>query len=135
VLLLATVALTGCRFAEHQRRAAIDAFGSFVLGSVFEMQKAAPLKQARFRCGGEAPLPVRSVPPPEDRQECLSSTELPKPQARLAAISLVPAEACLVRRVHVVDAARVRLEVRMALAELRGERVRRIVVVADPATL
>jgi hypothetical protein len=42
VLLLATVALTGCRLAEHGRRAAIDAFASFVLDSVFQ----APLTQA-----------------------------------------------------------------------------------------
>jgi hypothetical protein len=98
VLLLATVVLTGCRLAEHGRRAAIDAFASFVLDSVFQ----APLTQ---------PAPkVARVPPPRDRQECLSYTE----------------PVCRVKRV----------EVRMALAELRGLKVRRIIVIApDPATL
>ncbi len=54
MLLLATVVLTGCRFAERGRRAAIDAFASFVLDSVFQMQKAAPLTQAHV---GATPLP------------------------------------------------------------------------------
>ena len=78
VLAAATVALTGCRFAEHSRRAAIDAFASFVLDSVSQ----APLTQAAPKLGrGQAllPVPVRlaAVPPPaHDRQECLSSTEM-----------------------------------------------------------
>jgi hypothetical protein len=60
VLLLATVALTGCRFAEHSRRAAIDAFASFVLDSVSQ----APLTQAAPKLGGgQALLPVSSRPP------------------------------------------------------------------------
>jgi len=57
VLLLATVALTGCRLAEHGRRAAIDAFASFVLDSVFQMQKAAPLTQGPGRAVAVTPLP------------------------------------------------------------------------------
>jgi hypothetical protein len=127
VLLLATVALTGCRFAEHGRRAAIDAFASFVLDSVFQAPLTQPApKVARV---GQALLPVLRVPPPEDRHECLSYTEsLPPPQPRIASIDLAPAvPAMLLCRVK-------RVEVRMALAELRG---RRIVVIArpDPATL
>jgi hypothetical protein len=140
VLLLATVALTGCRLAEHGRRAAIDAFASFVLDSVFQ----APLTQPapKVACVGQALLPVLRVPPPEDRQECLSYTEpvpLPPPQPRIASIALAPsasAELCRVKRVYAFDAARARLEARMALAELRGLTVRRIVVIApDPAAL
>src|SRR6266545_4415906 len=62
VLLLAAVALTGCRVAEHSRRAAIDAFASFVLDSVFRMQAAAPLEQARSGgVGGARTLPPRPL--------------------------------------------------------------------------
>jgi len=124
VLLLATVALTGCRLAEHGRRAAIDAFASFVLDSVFQ----APLTQAAPLRGRQALLPVPVVAPIPDRQECLSSVELPKPQPRIASIDLAPAvPAVVVWRVK-------RVEMRMTLAELRG---RRIIVIArpDPATL
>jgi hypothetical protein len=115
VLLLATVALTGCRFAEHGRRAAIDAFASFVLDSVFQ----APLTQpAPKLSGGQALLPVLRVPPPVDRQECLSSTEpvpLPPPRPHIA-IDLAPAQLCRLTRVEA--------------------RIRRIIVIApDPATL
>jgi hypothetical protein len=118
VLLLATVALTGCRLAEHGRRAAIDAFASFVLDSVFQAPLTQPApKVARV---GQALLPVLRVPPPEDRHECLSYTEpLPPPRSRIASIDLVPAAPAVFRRV----------KVRMALAELRGLKVRRIVVV------
>src|ERR1051326_4464360 len=136
VLLLATVVLTGCRLAEHGRRAAIDAFASFVLDSVLQ----APLSQpAPNVSGGQAPAPVLSavVPPPGDRHECLSSIEpLPLPPPRIVAIDLTPA--CR-RLPHMpkADAARLRGEARMNVAELRA---RRIVVVAPiapepPATL
>ena len=113
VLLLATVALTGCRFAEHGRRAAIDAFASFVLDSVFQ----APLTQPapKVACVGQALLPVLPVPPPEDRQECLSYIELPPPRPHIA-IDLAPAQLCRLTRLEV--------------------RIRRIIVIApDPATL
>ncbi|HEV2719630.1 MAG TPA: hypothetical protein VG323_06400 [Thermoanaerobaculia bacterium] len=128
MLLLATVgALTGCRLAEHGRRAAIDAFASFVLDSVLRVQKAAPLTQAA-PSGGQALLPVprvaaaQPVPPPaHDRHECLSSTELPKPVSRLVSVDLTPkAEFCRVIRVRAFDVARARIEVRMAMAEMRG---------------
>lgn len=142
VLLLAAVAMTGCRLAEHGRRAAIDAFASFVLGSVLEAQQAAPLRQAHIN-GGQAlvPVPVASksaVPPAaEDKKECLSSIEIPAPVTRIA-IDLKPAvtiELCRLQRVSVspADLARVNVEARMALAEMRGVRIRRIVVVADPS--
>ena len=108
------------------------------------------------------PVPVRAaaVSSPahtDDRQECLSSIaiELPKPQPRIAAVSLAPAPPLVeVARIHpfvlCADAARARVEARMALAELRGsraavDRVRHIVVVVpdvappeippEPATL
>ena len=118
VLLLATVALTGCRLAEHGRRAAIDAFASFVLDSVFQAPLTQPApKVARV---GQALLPVLSVPPPKDRHECLSYTEpLPPPRSRVASIDLVPAAPAVLCRV----------KVRMAIAELRGLKARRIVVV------
>ena len=145
VLLLAAVALTGCRIAEHGRRAAIDAFASFVLDSVFRMQQAAPLTQALPVRGGQAlmPVPPRAVdaapvpPPVPDRQECLSSTKLPTPKPLIASIDLVPrVDFCRVR----IDVARARVEARMAVAELRGVqdvRVRRIVVIApeEPSAL
>ena len=76
-------------------------------------------------------MPVPVVAPIPDRQECLSYTELPKPQPRIASINLAPAvPAVVLCRVK-------RVEVRMALAELRGLKVRRIIVIAtpDPATL
>jgi len=128
------VALTGCRLAEHGRRAAIDAFASFVLDSVLEVQKAAPLRQAKFNVG-QALMPVPTVPPPpQDRQECLSYIETPKlpaPQPRIAAIDLKPAARVELCR---IDVARARVEARMALAELRGTRFR-VVVVTQPAAL
>src|ERR1051325_10929276 len=95
VLLLAAVAMTGCRLAEHGRRAAIDAFASFVLGSVLEAQQAAPLTQARIH-GGEAPLPVpvaskaAVAPPAKDKHECTASIAMPAPVTRIA-IDLKPA--------------------------------------------
>ena len=116
VLLLATVALTGCRLAEHGRRAAIDAFASFVLDSVFQ----APLTQPAPIRGRQALLPVPVVAP--------EPLPLPLPQPRIASIDLAPAvPAAVLCRVK-------RVEVRMTLAELRG---RRIIVIArpDPATL
>jgi hypothetical protein len=134
VLLLGTVALTGCRLAEHGRRAAIDAFASFVLGSVLQAQKAAPLTQARVDFhGGQALLPVPSASKAtaKDRQECLSSIEitLPAPQPRIAAIDLKPAATVELCR---YDLARAKVAARMALAEVRGTRVR-VIVIADPA--
>lgn len=139
VLLLAAVALTGCRLAEHGRRAAIDAFASFVLDSVLQVQKAAPLTQARVS-GRQAPLPVAAVAaavPVQTRQECPSSIEiqLPTPQSRIA-IDLKPAvtiELCGLPRLSAADLARVNVEARMALAERRGVQIRRIVVVANPS--
>jgi hypothetical protein len=140
VLLLATVALTGCRFAEHSRRAAIDAFASFVLDSVSRapLTQTAPATVSR----GQASVPVlaAAVPPPAApaRPECLTSIriELPTPQPRIASIDLAPAAAAVARVNRFVvcsEAARARVEARMTLAELRGggrpERVRRIVVV------
>ena len=140
VLLLATVALTGCRFAEHSRRAAIDAFASFVLDSVSRapLTQAAPVNVSR----GQAIVPVlaAAVPPPaaQARQACPTSIniELPKPQPRIATIDLAPAAAAIARVNRFVvctEVARARVEARMTLAELRGggrpERVRRIVVV------
>lgn len=137
VLLLATVVLTGCRLAERGRRAAIDAFASFVLDSVYQ----APLTQA-------APKHLAASSPTQQRHECLSSTAtkpkpeikpLPLPAPRMAAIDLTPA-ACRLPRVNLGELARVRLEARMALAEVRGQgfvQVRRVVIVAPqpPATL
>ena len=70
VLLLATVALTGCRLAEHGRRAAIDAFASFVLDSVFQ----APLTQA---------APKR---PP---RRAVAVTPLPKPHLRICRVRII----------------------------------------------
>jgi hypothetical protein len=105
VLLLGTVALTGCRLAEHGRRAAIDAFASFVLDSVVQAPLSQPAPQIH---GGQALLPVRvaaAVPPPKDRQECLSSMELPKP--RMVAIDLTLARGMrgqIVRRIVVITA-------------------------------
>jgi hypothetical protein len=140
VLLLATVALTGCRFAEHSRRAAIDAFASFVLDSVSQapLTQAAPSKVS----GGQASVPVlaaAAVTPPsaQARQECVVSINiaLPKPQPRIASIDLAPAAAAMARVKSIVvcpDIARAQVEARMALAEVRGmrpDRVRRIVVV------
>lgn len=140
VLLLATVVLTGCRFAEHGRRAAIDAFASFVLDSVFQAPLTQPApKVARVR-PALMPVPSAEIPPPVDRRERLSTTELPPlPQPRIAAIDLTPGaakELCRVKLVYVADVARARVEARMALAEVRGVQgvtVRRIVVIApDP---
>jgi len=112
VLLLATVVLTGCRLAEHGRRAAIDAFASFVLDSVVQAPLSQPAPQIH---GGQALLPVRvaaAVPPPGDRQECLSSMEM-LPAPRMVAIDLTLARG------------------------MRGQIVRRIIVIAPqpPATL
>jgi len=77
------------------------------------------------------PVPsVAAVPPPADRQECLSSIELPKP--RIVAIDLTPAACRLSRIVTKADVARLRVEARMTVAELRGQTVRRIVVIAAP---
>jgi hypothetical protein len=137
VLLLATVVLTGCRLAEHGRRAAIDAFASFVLDSVVQ----APLTQPAPKVSrGQAAAPVLASaipPPPADRRGRLSSIEtLPAP--RIVAIDLAPA--CRVQRITVADIARIRVEARMTVAEMRGlhgQVVRRIVVIAPepPATL
>lgn len=152
MLLFATVALTGCRLAEHGKRAAIDAFASFVLGSI----SRAPLTQPAPKLAGrQALMPVAvasmpaAAPPAQDKHECLSSTEMPQP--RVVAIDLTPAAAQIarVKRFVVVcpDVARVTLDARMAVAELRGARadrtrIQRIVVVApdleippDPAAL
>jgi len=162
VLLFATVVLTGCRLAEHGRRAAIDAFASFVLDSVFRMQSAAPLTE-------KAPAVARAeVPEPKVEAFVTVTAEasqpaitiaiaaaplpLPAPQPHIAAISLAPAaEACRIKRVYafpyaaratVSARAMATIEARMAVAQLRGEqleRVRRVFVVAepviDPATL
>lgn len=153
VLLLATVSLTGCRLAEHGRRAAIDAFGSFVLDSVFQMQSTAPLRQksaappkvARLAAATPAPKPC-----PLAAMNLVVVNEplpLPAPRPRIAAVDLAPravaAEVCRIQRVytaaHVQAQAQIAfaagLEARMALAQLRGgqgERIRRIVVIADP---
>ena len=135
VLLLGTVALTGCRLAEHGRRAAIDAFASFVLGSISQ----APLTQAKPQFSGAQPAPQSQVAaaaaPAHDVQKCPSSTaaiELPTPQPRIASINLAPA-VIEIRRIAICpDVARAKVEARMALAEVRGmrqDRVRRIVVV------
>jgi len=134
VLLFATVALTGCRFAEHGRRAAIDAFASFVLGSISQ----APLTQAKPQFSGAQPAPQSQVAAApalaHDVQKCpLSATiELPTPQPRIASINLAPA-VIEIRRIAICpDIARAKVEARMALAEVRGmrqDRVRRIVVV------
>ena len=152
VLLFATVALTGCRLAEHGKRAAIDAFASFVLGSI----SRAPLTQPAPKLSGApalTPAPVASAsvaaPPAPDRHECPFSTTLP--QRRVVTIDLTPAAARIARVRHFIvvcpDVARVTLDARMALAEFRGARadrarIQRIVVVApdleippDPAAL
>ena len=142
VLLLAAVALTGCRIAEHGRRAAIDAFASFVLDSVFQMQKAAPLTQAApkvapkpvVECAGQIAAPAPAAQP---AHSTVVPLRLPVPQPRIASIDLAPAQLglCRIR----IDAARARVEARMAVAELRGVqdvRVRRIIVITpDPAAL
>ncbi|HEY6138756.1 MAG TPA: hypothetical protein VI670_13430 [Thermoanaerobaculia bacterium] len=139
MLLLAAVAMTGCRLAEHGRRAAIDAFASFVLGSVLEAQQKAPLTQGTARtapveCAGQggAVAPTAAAWPPH------SIAPLPAPRPRIAAIDLKPAlaiELCRLQRVSVssADLARVNVEARMALAEMRGVRLRRIVIVTDPS--
>jgi hypothetical protein len=56
-------------------------------------------------------------------------TRLPLPQPRIA-IDLKPAVTIELCRINVAQA---RVEARMAAAELRGIRVRRMIVVADPA--
>ena len=63
---------------------------------------------------------------------------LPLPRPHIAAIDLKPAltiELCRLPRVSIspADLARVNVAARMALAERRGVRIGRIVVVADPA--
>ena len=135
--------------AEHGRRAAIDAFASFVLDSF----SSAPLTEAKPKLhGGQTlvPVPVRTaaVSSPahtEDRQECLSSMEmkiaLPKPQPRIV-VNLAPAPPAIdVARINRIvlcaDAARARVEARMTLAEIRGRAngVRRIVVVVPDVVI
>ena len=141
-LLLATVALTGCRFAEHGRRAAIDAFASFVFNSVSQapLTQAAPAKASRAAAApaaSEAPrrvcpvaLAATAVPP------TTAPAALPFPQPRIVSIDLAPAAARIARVKQIVictGLVRARLEARMALAEARGSggdlaRARRIVV-------
>jgi len=129
VLLFATVVLTGCRLAEHGRRAAIDAFASFVLDSVFQapLTQPPPVRQAL--------MPVRSaeLPPPAARH-----TPIPLPQPRIVAIDLTPGAAkvlCRVQRIGAADVARLRVEARMTVAELRGRRIVVIEAPEPPATL
>ncbi len=86
VLLLATGALTGCRLAEHGRRAAIDAFASFVLDSVFQ----APLTQPAPKTRSGRVVATIPVPP--------ASTPLQKPHLRICRVRIVvitPAPAAL----------------------------------------
>jgi hypothetical protein len=134
VLLLATVALTGCRFAEHGRRAAIDAFASFVFNSVSQapLTQAAPAKASRAAASpaaGEAPR--RGCPIALAATAPAAPAALPFPQPRIVSIDLAPAAARIARVKQIVictDLVRARLEARMALAELQGARARRIVV-------
>ena len=77
VLLLATVALTGCRLAEHGRRAAIDAFASFVLDSVFQ----APLTQPAPKTRPGRVVATIPVPP--------APTPLPKPHLRICRVRII----------------------------------------------
>ena len=77
VLLLATVALTGCRFAEHGRRAAIDAFASFVLDSVFQAPLTQPAPKTRpARVAAAIPVPPAPTP-------------LPKPHLRICRVRII----------------------------------------------
>lgn len=162
VLLLATVALTGCRFAEHGRRAAIDAFASFVLDSVSQapLTQAAPAKTSPIAAAKPAAEPARvctanvtvTVAAVKIAAPAVAPIALPAPQPRIASINLAPAVVEIARMKQrfacPVDIARARVEARMALAELRGgsskgQSVRRIVVIVpdlpelppDPATL
>ena len=87
VLLLATVALTGCRLAEHGRRAAIDAFASFVLDSVSQapLTQAAPTTVARVTPSvSEGPgRVVAAIPVPP------APTPLPKPHLRICRVRII----------------------------------------------
>src|SRR5690242_14974852 len=113
VLLLATVTLlTGCRLAEHGRRAAIDAFASFVLDSVLRVQSAAPLTQAKplpanVECAGHAGALTAAARPPHSTKPI----PLPAPVSRIVSIDLAPkAELCRVIRIQALDIARAKVE-------------------------
>lgn len=148
MLLLATVALTGCRFAEHGRRAAIDAFASFVFNSVSQapLTQAAPAKASRAAAApaaSEAPRRVCPVALAAAAAVPPTPAALPFPQSRIVSIDLAPAAARIARVKQIVictDLVRARLEARMALAEARGSRgdlarARRIVVLLPEINL
>ena len=147
VLLFATVALTGCRLAEHGRRAAIDAFASFVLDSLSRtpLHEKAPAV-ARAAVPPAAVRVAEALPAPNPTPDP-DPLPLPDPQPRIT-INLAPSAAvavCQIRRIAIADIARAKVEARMAAAEFRGQhevRVHRIIVLAPqndddaiPATL
>ena len=146
MLLLATaVVLTGCRVAEHGRRAAIDAFASFVLDSVLRVQQAAPLTQAapptqaNVECAGHAGALTAAARPPHSTKPL----PLPRPVSLVASVDLAPkVELCRTIRIRALDLARAKVEAHMVMAEMRGTRGVRIVVVvpeveipSDPTSL
>src|SRR5438128_548127 len=96
VLLLATVALTGCRLAEHGRRAAIDAFASFVLDSVFQAPLTQPAPKTRRHVTpsvsegpGRAVAAIAVPPAPPGPSLTLGVTPLPKPHLRICRVRII----------------------------------------------
>jgi len=148
LMLLAIVALTGCRYAEHSRRVASDAFASFVLESLLRVQT--PLTQGTVQ-RSSSPWPAPSTPLTAPATTCrlrmpkATKTEiLPLAPRRIKADALVAAadrlERCTKLRVvsdtqhrAAADFAAMQIELRFAMAQTAQFRERRLLVVKTEA--
>lgn len=153
LLLLALVALTGCRFAERSRRVASDAFASFVLESLLRIQT--PLTQGTVQRSASStpapPIPTAAPAAPKTPHiEICSRRKLPIEKrveetlpvvpSRIAGISLIAARetrscsrSIVIRDVlaRPVVIARMNIEARFALAQLPSMPRRYVVVTTD----
>jgi len=152
LLLLALIALTGCRFAEHSRRVASDALASFVLESLLRIQTPlaqgtvqrsslppAPQVHAAAPAATVAPPPVEVAACPLTKREVLPLVRTAFANAQTVAAAELP-RVCskskrIVFRYRAPDAklAEMQIELSFAVAETAQFRQQRMVVLKTEA--
>jgi hypothetical protein len=153
--MLAILALTGCRFAEHSRRVASDAFASFVLESLVRFQT--PLTQGTVQRSPLLPAPSHvCATAPAATTVTVTATALPQPaiieaetlpivRTAISKETLIASElpaACvrakakriIVRTLREGEIAHVNLELSFARAEMASLRTQRFVFVTSNAS-
>jgi len=148
LMLLAIVALTGCRYAEHSRRVASDAFASFVLESLLRVQT--PLTQGTVQRSSPRPAPPTPLAAPATMcklriPKATTKTEvLPLAPRRISADALVASAVRLERcskvraaresqRLAAADLASMQIEIRFAVAQSAQFSRHRLLVVKTEA--